>query len=243
MIPSSFVHACSVLLAHLIAPALRSLTLACFAALVLGAFRVRNIAARLAVWTAVLYVSLAMPLLGVVLPSVSLAVPSAAVSFVSPYFAPLNELLGSKKLVEIQSVAPSVPVNSIDAYSPKSILRAQPNRRHESAPSHLAPSAANSNLGNDSMSYAVPAAVSPANMGANARQPLPWIAMLSALYFAVAVVFLARLLLGIVLSRRLVVPRARFTMRPLLGRWHFVRGRPALPIRRALPNPTRFRCR
>ena len=47
----------------------------------LGAFRVKNIAARLVVWTAVLYAALAMPLLGMMLPSVSLQVPAAAAQF------------------------------------------------------------------------------------------------------------------------------------------------------------------
>ena len=78
MIPDSILHACTSLLAILAAPAIRSLSLACLAALALGILRVKSVAARLAVWTAVLYAALAMLLLGVMLPSISLKVPPEA---------------------------------------------------------------------------------------------------------------------------------------------------------------------
>ena len=50
-------------LIHLADPALRSIVLACFAALMLGVLRVRHASVQLAVWTGVLYAAMAMPLL------------------------------------------------------------------------------------------------------------------------------------------------------------------------------------
>ena len=77
MIPAPVAHACSELLAHLIAPAGRSLCLGCFAALAIGALRVKSVSARLAVWKVVLYAALAMPLLGSILPPLSFELPAA----------------------------------------------------------------------------------------------------------------------------------------------------------------------
>src|SRR5690348_1801931 len=77
MISAPLVHACSAFLAHLIAPAARSLCLGCFAALAVAALRVKNVSGRLAVWKVVLYAALAMPLLGLILPPLSLELPPA----------------------------------------------------------------------------------------------------------------------------------------------------------------------
>lgn len=56
-------------------PAARSLILACVAAVAIGAFRVRAVAWKAAIWRGVLVVALAMPLLGSLLPSVRVPVP------------------------------------------------------------------------------------------------------------------------------------------------------------------------
>jgi beta-lactamase regulating signal transducer with metallopeptidase domain len=207
MISSSIAHACSVLLAHLFAPALRSLLLACFAALALGAFRVKNIAARLAVWTAVLYVALAMPLLGVVLPSVSLAVPAAAVRFVSQNFGPLNSSRVSEEVVGIQAVVPTqgpaLAAISPEDYTAKPAPRARPRHKREIVASNIDTSVANS-PGESDTSVSSRSATLPALNVSETRPLLPWFAILSAIYLVVAGLFLARLFLGIIFSRRLV---------------------------------------
>ena len=59
-------------------PALRSIVLACLATLVLAALRVRHVTLRLAVWTGVLYGSLAMPLVVWLMPSTPLHLPVPA---------------------------------------------------------------------------------------------------------------------------------------------------------------------
>jgi beta-lactamase regulating signal transducer with metallopeptidase domain len=63
-------------LAQLAIPAVRVLALASIAGLGLTAFRVKAASLRLFMWTAVLYAALAMPLLGRVLPSLPVAAPA-----------------------------------------------------------------------------------------------------------------------------------------------------------------------
>lgn len=65
----------ALLMHYVLEPALRSLALAGLVWLLLGAFRVRDVSFRLAVWTAVLYAALAMPLLGRLLPQLPVLVP------------------------------------------------------------------------------------------------------------------------------------------------------------------------
>lgn len=66
------------LLAWLAEPALRSLAVACVAALVLAMVSRKRAALRLYVWTGVLYVALAMPLLSLFLPRVKVELPASA---------------------------------------------------------------------------------------------------------------------------------------------------------------------
>lgn len=66
------------LLACLAQPALRSLAVACVAALVLAVVSRKRASVRLYVWTAVLYVALAMPILSLFLPRVKVEVPASA---------------------------------------------------------------------------------------------------------------------------------------------------------------------
>ena len=67
-------------------PALRSIVLACLATLVLAALRIRHVTLRLAVWTGVLYGSLAMPLVVWLTPSIPfhLQVPAHQVAPITP---------------------------------------------------------------------------------------------------------------------------------------------------------------
>jgi beta-lactamase regulating signal transducer with metallopeptidase domain len=66
------------LLAYLAEPALRSLAVASVAALVIAAIPARRAVVRLFIWTGVLYVALAMPVLGTFLPHIRMAVPAGA---------------------------------------------------------------------------------------------------------------------------------------------------------------------
>ncbi len=71
------------LLAWLAEPALRSLAVACVTALVIGLVRPRRSVTRLYTWVAVLYIALAMPLLRISLPRMKVAVPATAWIFSS----------------------------------------------------------------------------------------------------------------------------------------------------------------
>ena len=71
-----FLQASSSLLALAAAPAVRSILVACAAALVLGALRVKSVAPRLAVWKIVLCCALAMPVLGWLFPVLPFSIPA-----------------------------------------------------------------------------------------------------------------------------------------------------------------------
>jgi beta-lactamase regulating signal transducer with metallopeptidase domain len=197
MILASILHAFSVLLPHLIAPAVRSLLIASLAALALAALRVRSVAARLAVWTAVLYAALAMPLLGIVLPSISLDVPSAAARFVSQRLGPVLVPRANENSAEMQAADPAPVVILRDPLpaTRDSHIRA----KRERVPSYVASVIPDS----DPVAVFSPV-IAPLPSVEVKRQPIPWIAILAAIYFFVAILFLARLLLGVVFSRRLV---------------------------------------
>ena len=71
-----FLQASSSLLALAAEPAVRSILVACAAALVLGALRVKSVAPRLAVWKIVLCCALAMPVFGWVVPALPFSIPA-----------------------------------------------------------------------------------------------------------------------------------------------------------------------
>ncbi len=91
------------LLAHLADPALRSLAMACLAALLLKLVRMRDASARLAIWRGVLYAALAMPLLVWLLPGVR--VPLAEALAVRPV-----EATSPPPIVRVSDQAPATQV-------------------------------------------------------------------------------------------------------------------------------------
>jgi beta-lactamase regulating signal transducer with metallopeptidase domain len=205
MISGSIADACSILLAHLVAPALRSLSLAFFAALALGAFRVKSVAARLAVWTAVLYVALAMPLLGVVLPAVSLQIPPVAARFLSQHLAPAIAPIATEKPAEIRTMAPAPAVFSAGASRKPPNSQSFAKRQRARVSVSVGPAVADSESVADSSSAPYSSSVNTSlPYVAATNTAFPWAAILAAFYFAVTALFLARLSLGIIFSRRLV---------------------------------------
>jgi beta-lactamase regulating signal transducer with metallopeptidase domain len=75
MTPTAALQASTSLLEQLASPAARALVLAGAAALGLAVFHVKTPSARLFTWTAVMYAALAMPLLGWILPPLSVPTP------------------------------------------------------------------------------------------------------------------------------------------------------------------------
>jgi beta-lactamase regulating signal transducer with metallopeptidase domain len=182
MITGPLLDASTNLSAHVLQPAARSLAFACFAGLALSAFRVRQVALRLAIWRAVLLVALAMPLLGLLLPPLPVFVPLAA-KFMRAQppaeIAPSHEL--SSRTIIVNQVAHSTSAKSgVFSDSPKSSVPT------DAVGATGAPQSANASLA-----------------GAQPLHPLQWLAVCIALYFAVAIFMLIRLALGVFLGRRL----------------------------------------
>jgi beta-lactamase regulating signal transducer with metallopeptidase domain len=74
MLPAMF-HASTSFLIAMADAAARALVFGCFVAAVLGAFRVKNVRAKLLLWEGVLLAALAMPLLTLLAPAIRVAVP------------------------------------------------------------------------------------------------------------------------------------------------------------------------
>ncbi len=109
-------HLCVQLLRHLAEPALRALLLAALAGVALAVGRVKDAAVRLAVWTALLYVALAMPFLAWVAPAVRLPMPALLTAPSVPPPAPAGiTILATRSPVRvIAGATPSVRPDSAD---------------------------------------------------------------------------------------------------------------------------------
>ncbi len=207
MIPAPAAHACSALLAHLIAPAVRSLCLGCFAALAIGALRVKSVSARLAVWKVVLYAALAMPLLGLILPPLSFQFP-AAVAWLIPRRATVaNALHPSADTPMTRAFAPEAfPIApfraDLETPLPKSDAEVRPMSAARTSRSDVLPA------GGAISAKATPivrgSKASPVMAAKNRGASLPWMVFFAAAYISITLFFFGRLLLGIIFSRGLV---------------------------------------
>jgi bla regulator protein BlaR1 len=169
-------------LVGLVTSAVRTLVLAGAAALALAAFRVKNTSLRLFTWTAVLYAALAMPLLGRLLPPISIPTPaflqSANATFTAtskPPTASRNSALTTAVTTERHITVTRLPTE---------ISRI--NR----------PTVATSNRASD-VSPAAKTLVS----WPSASQ---WNIVAGAIYLAVSLMLLSRFFIGIIFSRRLL---------------------------------------
>lgn len=207
MISAPVVHACSAFLAHLLAPAARSLCLGCFAALAVGALRVKSVSGRLAVWKMVLYAALAMPLLGLILPPLSLEIPSAVARLIPGRATFTNALRSSADTSATGALTPetllTVPYCVGPEYPlPKSDADAHPMSTARTSPSDILP--ADRSILPNAAPIAPESDASPAIAAKNPEASFPWIVFFAATYISITLLFLGRLLLGIVFSRGLV---------------------------------------
>jgi len=173
-----FLQASSSLLALAAAPAVRSILVACAAALVLGALRVKSVAPRLAVWKIVLCCALAMPVLGWLFPVLPFSIPA-------PKFAG-KSVFGTVELAS--SPAASVPHAMIEPKSRTSAAVAS------GTDLNLAPAVAEP-------PRPLSARTSKPVRAESLYTRLKGVA--GAVYVAVATIFFARFLLGFFLTRRL----------------------------------------
>lgn len=209
MISAPVVHACSAFLAHLIAPAARSLCLGCFAALAVGALRVKSVSARLAIWKMVLYAALAMPLLGLILPPLSFELPSAVARLIPQKATVANTLRPSGDTSTTGAFAPDeFPIaplrmdNEIPLAKGDSGVRPISPARTSRSRVPLAEHAISTEAAVVRESKASPAF--PVIAAKNGDASLPWIVLFAAAYISITLFFFGRLLLGIIFSRGLV---------------------------------------
>ncbi len=177
----------STLLTQLAIPAARALLLAAGGGLALAVFRVKATSFRLFAWTGILYAALAMPLLGRMLPPMSIPVPS--------FLA-----VGSSQPVPQSSTTVSITAQPLA--EDVSVARGETAKRvsgpdvveNISVPSVKQPALATTEV------------VTPDD-GTPRRIPfwasIQWSLIGAAVYVAITLLLLARLIVGIVFSRRL----------------------------------------
>lgn len=159
---------------QLVNPAARSIMLACCAGLALAALRTKSTSVRLFAWQAVLYAALAMPLLGWVLPAITIAAPSAL------RFAD-HSIVASSNHGERFDVQPPAAIHS---------------RTNRSAA--RVPVQASTVKGNGAL-LSIQNAILPRQPS---ESPLDWSLVAVAIYLFVASVLLIRMAIGLFLARR-----------------------------------------
>lgn len=219
-------------LAYVAEPAVRSLMVGCVAAIALEALRVKRVATRLYVWTAVLVVALAMPLLGTIVPRLPLGVPASSVEKIAQKVPLVKEasdqwsvLSGRRKAVasdEGQVTSGQKRTGSGERQA-RFAMDAAPLKKHFSGAAVTASLVERPRLGSDEMRIATgtklrknvaPAApeempVMPfSSIPVTADEPVMAAAQIASaialgVYFLVALVLLARLLIGVWFSARL----------------------------------------
>jgi len=179
------------LLTQVANPAARALALAVGAGLGLAAFRVRAASLQLFTWTVVLYAALAMPLLGWMLPSVSVPTPA------------LFQLASARPVPgvvpNIQSSAPNsmTSVAGASLAGDAGIKKTSSETTHQISPSSLT-------IQNPRTAPPLVAAASPSHLWSARLTPVRWGKIATGIYLSVVVFLLVRFVVGIVFSRRLL---------------------------------------
>jgi beta-lactamase regulating signal transducer with metallopeptidase domain len=206
MIPHSIANGSSSFLLHVVDPALRSLVLAALAAIALRVLRVKDPAARLAVWSGVLYAALAMPLLGLALPTVSVPVPSTFAALLvktTAASAPAVAAPLSASAATIYVVAKS-EANAVVApvkYSPAP--RARVTRRTEHSETPVPAAAISTEVGQPATEVHVAAAAAPPPTVTPAPHRAYTWPLVAAVFCIVAAFMLGRTVLGAIMAARL----------------------------------------
>jgi beta-lactamase regulating signal transducer with metallopeptidase domain len=164
-------------LAQLVDSAARSLTLAIVVGLTLRAFRIKSTSLRLASWTAVLYVALAMPMLKQLLPQIFVPMPS----FRQFVIATSNyDYLGTS------SATPNVSSNG-ETGIVHNVVADRTDTTHAARTSAFPPSAPSIVKSKTSIGHS-----------------LDWATLCTGIYLAVALFLLTRFFIGLIFSQRLI---------------------------------------
>lgn len=205
MTPHSVTLFSSSFLRHILDPAVRSLALGAIAALILYAFRLRNPAARLTILKGVLYAALAMPLLALALPTISVPFPETAVAlFASAATAP--HAVASQAASKPILAAVDQPTTAYEAFAPTQKHCAKRVASFDvHAPRVATGMAVPSQMGpvGDVNAAAIAVPLERMTVTPPIRNSLPWV-VLAIAFFVIAFLLLARIALGAVLAHRLV---------------------------------------
>jgi len=177
------------LLSQVTNPAVRALVLGVSAGLALTAFRVRAASLRLFTWTAVLYTALAMPLLGRMLPPLSLSAPAVFEigSGLSAHHAVLDLQAPAAPLPS--SFEASVEWNQAKTTSSETNKQiSQPSLASARHPLTILP---------------LVAAASPSRLWSHRLSSIRWGSVATGIYLSIALLLLARFVVGLVFARRL----------------------------------------
>ena len=170
-------------------PAVRALVLGVSAGLVLTAFRVRAASLRLFTWTAVLYAAIAMPLLGRMLPPLTLSAPA---------------------VFGIGSGRP-IPDEVLDAQAPAAPLTSSVHASAERNQAKRTSSETNKQISQPSLAsakhqlttFSLAAAASPSLLWSDRLSSIRWGTVATGIYLSIALLLLARFVVGLVFARRL----------------------------------------
>jgi bla regulator protein BlaR1 len=174
--------------------AVRALALAGAAGLGLAAFRVQSTTARLFTWTAMLYASLAMPLLQWMLPPVTVPAPAGLQSAVSPSGATRvpasHQPTTAKAYLTQEDPAEATPLAAI-APPPKANGTARPHAEG----ADIVPARATFPASQSFLQSSLPSAF---------LTSVSWSAVATGIYFGVALLLLARIAVGLGFGCRLL---------------------------------------
>ena len=205
------------LLVQVANPALRTLALAGAAGVGLAAFRVKAPSVRLFTWTAVLYVALAMPVLGWILPALPIPMPAflpdASLDYVAAQSVP-NDIPTSQTLTTAPtpSAAREVLTARRKGAKGRSSAEIDGQTSHSSFAIQASP--------NKALLAVVPA-ISPLLRSSARWSAIRWSAVSGAIYLPVASLFLLRLFVGIAFGRRLLRASRRIDETRLVQRLTF----------------------
>jgi len=194
------IQASSNLLAQLANPAVRSLVLGLAAGAVLAAFRVKTTSTRLFTWTAVLYAALAMPLLGWMLPPLSIPAPAFLAHAINQ---PISHE-SSQVFTEATEQTASLPAT--DRISKTVAAERRKNAAHGASRGETVAANNKPQRGERitlSSGY-IRALLSPLAPLPSSFTSIPWAIVAVGIYFAVAALLLIRFFVGIMLGQRLV---------------------------------------
>ena len=196
-------QATSNLLVHLLNPAVRASVLAGAVGLGLAAFRVKAPAVRLFIWSGVLYAAIAMPLLGPLLPPLSIPTPAFVQFAVSHYLTAGSipeDVQGGSELFAAKPIPSKVGE-----------VRSAPFEAGKHMPSsEIIPQISSSSPASHPPQYQEVRIVTPAPQTSSSSSVLirwastRWNAVMTGIYLAVTSLLLVRLFVGLALARRLI---------------------------------------